>query len=272
MTTPRQNSLPQDQVPAIQPVPEGVHEDVCRALTQILGEGVDVHRCLAAQSLGRIGGAAAVQSLIAALLDEDEDVRTDAAEALAKLADPGVDLGAGEQLLENLLGDPCAEVKLAAIDALAALREGQAIPWLRRMVTGRDEEVVWDEEEFYSSGWDDWVDIQIRAVNALADLNAGEAVPDIVAAIWDEDAQDMTEAAFKALARMGQPGIEALACILKEDSVRLRRRAGAALAAVDAPEATVPMEHALGDLDATVRLAVLRARAARRPSRLQLRR
>lgn len=252
----------QDQAPAFQSTPDGMREAVCQVLARILGDGVDVHRCLAAQALGRIGGAVAVQPLVAALLDEDEDVRTDAAEALAGLADPQ----AGKQLLENLLGDPCAEVKLAAIDGLAKLQDGQAVPWLRRMVKGRDAEIVWDEDEFYASGWDDWVDIQIRAVSALADLNAAEAVPDIVAAIWDEDAQDMTEAAFKALARMGLPGIEALACILDEDSVRLRRRAAAALAATDSEEAAVPLDRALSDPSAAVRLAALRVRAAHFPA------
>ena len=72
------------------------------------------------------------------------------------------------------------------------------------MVKGRDKEIVWDEEEFYDSGWDDWVDVQIKAVGALAELNAGEAVPDIVAAMRDENSQDMTAVAFKALARMGK--------------------------------------------------------------------
>ena len=154
-----------DQAPVSQSMPDGMRDEVCRVLSGILGAGVDVHRCIAAQALGRIGGEGAVQSLIAALLDEDEDVRTDAAEALSNLADPR----AGQQILENLLGDPCAEVKLAAIETLAKLGEAQVIPWLRRMVKGRDEEIVWDEDEFYSSGWDDWVDIQVKAINGLAE-------------------------------------------------------------------------------------------------------
>ncbi len=258
----RQQPPQKDQVPASQSGPDGMREAVCQELAGILGDGADVHRCLAAQALGRVGGVVAVQPLIAALLDEDEDVRTDAAEALAGLADPQ----AGEQLLENLLGDPCAEVKLAAIDGLGKIQDGQVIPWLRRLVKGRDGEIVWDEDEFYASGWDDWVDIQIRAVNALADLNAAEAVPDIVAAIWDEDAQDMTEAAFKALARMERPGIEALACFLDEKSVRLRRRAAAALAATDSEDAAVPLDRALSDPSAAVRLAAMQARAAHCPT------
>jgi len=195
-----QSKAPQDHQKA--QVSRPVLDEVCRALSGILSDGVDVHRCLAARAFGRICAPASVQPLIAALLDEDEDVRTDAAEALSELADPR----AGQQLFENLLGDPCAEVKLAAIETLAKLQDKRVIPWLRRMVSGRDEEIVWDEEEFYASGWDDWVDIQIMAVNALAELNASEAVPDIVAAMRDENAQDMTETAFKALVRMEHRG------------------------------------------------------------------
>ncbi|GBE44171.1 putative lyase [bacterium BMS3Bbin10] len=244
------------------PVSQPVLDEVCQVLNGILSDGVDVHRCLAARASGRIGAPAAVQPLIAALLDEDEDVRTDAAEALSELADPQ----AGQQLFENLLGDPCTEVKLAAIETLAKLQDKRVIPWLQRMVKGRDEEIIWDEEEFYSSGWDDWVDIQIKAVDALAELDAGEAVPDIVAAMQLEDGQDMTEAAFKALARMGQPGIEALACFLDEDSVRLRRRAAAALAASGTAEAAGPLARAFADQSAEVRRAAMEALVARDPA------
>jgi len=244
------------------PASQPVLDNICRVLSGILCDGVDVHRCLAARALGRIGAPVAVQPLIAALLDEDEDVRTDAAEALSEMADPR----AARQLLENLLGDPCTDVKLAAIATLVKLKDRRVIPWLQRMVKGRDEEIVWDEEEFYASGWDDWVDIQIKAVDALADLNAGEAVPDILAAMRAEDSQDMTEAAFKALARMGRPGIEALACFLNEDSVRLRRRAAAALGACDDLEAEGPLERAFTDSSSEVRSAAMRALAARAPA------
>ncbi len=241
--------------------PDATVKDVCRAMAEILGEGVDVHRCLAAQALGRLGTPMGVEPLTEALLDEDSDVRTDAAEALSKLADSR----AGAQLLENLLGDPCTEVKLAAIDTLAKLNDKAVIPWLRRIVRGRDVEIAWDEDEFYDSGWDDWVDVQIRAVQALATLNAGESVPDIVEAMRDENAQDMTEAAFKALARMGKPGIDALAAFLGEESPRLRRRAAAALAGSDDENASQPLSRALADPAASVRMAAMGALAARKP-------
>lgn len=248
------------------PVSRPAAGEVCEVLSGILADGVDIHRCLAAKALGRIGAPAAVEPLIGALLDEDEDVRTDAAEALAALADPK----SADQLFENLLGDPCTEVKLAAIDALTRMRDRRIVPWLRRMVRGRDEEIIWDEEEFYSSGWDDWVDIQIRAVSALAELKAAEAVPDIVAAVRDENAQDLTEAAFKALACLGKPGVGALAAFLDEEPVRVRRRAAAALAGATAEEAAEPLARAFADPSAEVRAAALRARAALFPDDIRL--
>ena len=229
---------------------------VCTALGDILSDGIDVHRCQAAKALGRIGAPDSVPPLIKALLDEDEDVRTDAAEALLELADPK----AGEQLFENLLGDPCTEVKLAAIETLAKIQDDRVIPWLRRMVKGRDEDIVWDEEEFFSSGWDDWVEIQVRAVKALAELKVAEAVPDIVAAIDDENAQDMIEAAFKALAKMGPDGVEALAGFLDRTDTRLRRRAASVLATIETETAQDALARALDDPSEEVRLAALRAR------------
>jgi len=235
-------------------------------LSGILCDGVDIHRCLAAQALGHVGASDAVPPLIDALLDEDEDVRTDAAEALATLADPR----ASRQLFDNLLGDPCMEVKVAAIEMLAKLQDRQVIPWLRRIVKGRDEEINWDEEGFFDSGWDDWHELQVKSISALATLNAVEAVPDIVAAIIDEDAQDMTEVAFAELARMGEPGIEALAGFLIEQSVRLRRRAAVALAVADDDGAAEPLLRALADPSVQVRSAALRARAALHPADIGL--
>lgn len=244
----------------------GIAEDVCAALCRVLGDGVDVHRCLAARALGRIGHPAAAEPLIAAMLDEDSDVRTDAAAALGRMADPR----AGRQLLENLLGDPCGEVKMAAIEALVRIREREAIPWLRCLVRGRDEDIVWDEDEFFENGWDDWVDIQAKAVQALADFGAGEAVPDIVAAIEDEHGQDITETGFKALARLGGPGLDALAGFLDDDDERRRRRAAAVLAGADNEAAGGAVLRALGDPSVQVRLAAARALAARDPSDARL--
>lgn len=242
-------------------LPPANADGVVASLSRVLGEGIDVHRCLAAQALGRIGGRDAARSLIAALLDEDEDVRTDAAGALARLADPG----AGPALLESLLGDPCIDVKIAAIEALARLRYRPVIPWLRRLLEGRDEGIAWDETEFCEGGWDGWIDIQVKAIEALAEMGASEAVPGIVEAIGQEHGQDLSAIAFRALAKLGEPGVSALAEFLDDDSERLRRRAAAILAGTIGKAAASATARALRDPSYAVRLAAARALAARDP-------
>lgn len=241
---------------------------VCDALTAILADGIDIHRCQAARALGRIAGSSAIKPLTAALLDEDSDVRTDAATALVELADEE----AGDQLFENLLGDPTSEVKLAAIDALTRLGHADLVPWLRRMVRGRDEEIVWDEDEFYATGWDDWADIQARAVSALGKLGATEAVPDIVAALDGEDAQDLTAFAFRALSGLGPEGIGALEEFVGAATSRTRRRAVTTLSLIDDDRARAAVVRALEDSEPDVRIAALKgcAKAATHDPRIAL--
>lgn len=220
------------------------------ALGRVLRDGADVHRCLAARALGAIGGAAAVDALIAALHDEDEDARADAATALSAIAEEC----AGAPLLESLIGDPSADVKLAAVTGLGRIGYSDAIPWLRRIVAGRDPDIVWDEDEFLDTGWDGWTDLQIAAIGALAALSAAEAVPDIVAALADEDGQELDEVAFGALAALGESGAAAVAGYLDDANPRRRRRAAAALVSVGSISA---IRLALADADSEIRLAVV---------------
>lgn len=245
-------------------VPE--EDGVCDILCQLLLEGIDIHRCQAAQALGMIGGGMAVDALIKALLDEDEDVRTDAAAALVRIGDPRADA----QLLENLIGDPCPEVKLAAMTALSASKNDEVKPWLLRILAGRDEEINWDEEEFYTTGWDDWLDMQIKAIDALADLGVSEAVAGIVAAISDDDALDICETGMKALARIGSSGVAALAGFMDDRDKRRRRRAAYVLCRCDGPEAEKAVLRAIADPSAEVRLAVTRGLAGVNPADLKL--
>jgi HEAT repeat protein len=249
----------------IPPLPNSnttVKGDVCSILCDVLLGGIDIHRTLAAQALGKIGGDEAVDALIKALLDEDEDVRTDAATALVELADPK----ANKQLLENLIGDPCPEVKLAAMTALAASKNDETIPWLLRILAGRDEDIVWDEEEFYATGWDDWLDMQLKAMEGLATLGIEESVPGIVAAINDDEALDITDTAMKALARIGPSGISALAAYLEDSNTRLRRHAASVIASCDGPEAIKAVQLAILDPASEVRLAAAKGLAGKNPA------
>lgn len=234
-------------------------DQLCQTLCDLLDEGDDIHRTVAAQALGHMGYAEAVPNLIKALLDEDEDVRTDAATALKELNDPR----AAEPLMQNLLGDPCPEVKLAAIDALTSLRHAELAPWLRRMMKGKDQEIAWDENEFYDTGWDDWVDVQVKAIKSIAEFGDEDAVGEIVEAIDDEYAQDLSEVGFAALAKLGKSGIEALAKYASATDSRLRRRAVTVLGGLEGVVASTALSKALQDDAADVRVAAGRAIATR---------
>lgn len=237
-------------------------DDVCARLCEILRDGEDVCRSLAAQALGRIGRSEAADALIESLLDEDEDVRADATKALSGMADSR----ACGKLLDNLIGDPCGDAKMGAIEALGRARYSPAVPWLRRLATKRDDEIAWDEQDYYDSGWDDWADVQHRAIRVLGEMGVTEAVADIVTAMEDEFGQELTDVGFEALVRLGESGIGALAAFQDNDSERIRRKAAAILADADGPEADRAVAKALRDQSAEVRLAVLRPLAAKNPS------
>ena len=160
-------------------------------------------------------------------------MRTDAAAALAECPDPR----AADQLMENLVGDPCAEVKISAIRTLTALRHQPVVHWLRRIVLNRDPEIAWDDDELYGGGWDDWVDLQVEAIKSLAEFGDSAAVDDIITAMEDEMGQDLMEVGFAALVRLGEPGVVAAAGYLASTEETSRLRVVKHLAAVDTPAA-----------------------------------
>lgn len=236
--------------------------NVFETLCQITRDGMDIHRCIAARALGRIGDDAASETLIAALLDEDEDVRADAAAGLVLISDPAAE----KQLLENFIGDPCRDVKLSAIDALAKIGSTEVVPLLRRVVRSRDTEIVWDDDDYYASGWDDWTDIQVKAIRALGEIGDTEAAPDVVAAIVEEDGQDLDHVGFKALSKMGDEGLQALSDFLESNNARRRRRAASMLISTDTPYAEAALMKAFEDEAPAVRLAAGEALAKRNPA------
>ena len=232
--------------------------EVCDALCDVLRAGNEVHRCLAVQALGRIGNPRAVDALTACLMDEDEDVRVDAAEGLGLLGDGR----ACASLVSSLLGDPCSDVKISAVEALGRLGCRDAAPELRGLARQGDDAANRDDTEWLHEGWDDRLEIQVKAIDALARMGTVEAVPDIVDAIDDEMGQELSETGMKALARLGGPGIEALAHYLKATDGGLRRRAAGAMAGVDSEAARGALAGALQDDWADVRLAAARGVAS----------
>ena len=201
-------------------------------LTKILSDGIDVHRCAAARALGSMGLPESTGPLVAALLDEDPDVRTDAAFALGELNDPKT----AAKLMENLVGDPESDVKRAAIKALVAMRYEPVVPLLRKLAVSRaQEDVAWDEDEFYMDEWDSWVDIQMAAFDGLGVFAPEEAVPEIIAAMLDDEAQDLTEPGLRALARMGKAGALAIIDQYGQGDTRMCRRIVRAVRQSDNP-------------------------------------
>ncbi len=204
-------------------------------------------RCAAARALGRIGDAGSAPVLTEALSDPDPDVRTDAMAALERCARPR-DAAA---IRNSLAGDPVAEVKIAAIRALAGLRDSSSVPLLRRLVRGRCEpDVVWEEPE---GSWDDWLDVQVAAIRALGAIGASDAARDLIEAREDEAGQDLDHVVFASLAHMPGRGFAALCGFLRDGNARVRERALAALASVDR-KALRPLRDALaGDSHAAIR-------------------
>ncbi len=234
---------------------------VVTALSDQLREGIDVHRCAAASALGRIAEPDSIDALCVALLDEDPDVRTDAAAALGQFADPQT----ADKLLQNLIGDPCCEVKVSAMEALVAMRHAPVIAWLRRLVAGRDENIAWDNDEFYAGAWDDWLDVQLAAIRGLGQLGAAQGVPEICGAFHDEMGQDVSEYAIDALRLLGEPGAAALTQVFQDGDERLRRRIASAVSETSQLELQALQELCLNDDSVAVRRAAVLGLARTNP-------
>lgn len=225
----------------------------------------DILRVKAIQGLRTLApGAedARLDSLISALRDDDEDVRVDAAETLGLLKVKK----ASENLLENLIHDPCGDVKLAAINALVELDAREAAPVMRQLVNSRGEDVVWDEDEMYRDEWDGWLDIQIAAIKALGQFADADAVEPIMLAMHDAEGQDVDVYALEAMAAIGEPALPSLAMCAKS-SKRLRRYHTIRVASGLSDEAALPLlQEALDDKDNDIRLLAFEALLKRAPS------
>lgn len=229
-------------------VPPDPPSGAAEVIARYLQNEDDVTRCLAAKALGKVGGRAAAEALVAALLDKDADVRSDAMTALIRCARPED----AADIRRSLIGDPVPEVKVAAIRALARLGDRESIPLLRGLARDRvEEQVIWEGN---AALWDDWLDVQLVAVDALGDLGASEAIEDLQATRSDEMGQDLDDVVFAALARMPHGGVAALIGLLRDRAPRVRARALAALTKAS-PEILTPMIGLLlEDSDLKVRL------------------
>ena len=132
-------------------------------------------RAKAVEVLSRIGDARAVEPLITALKDRDSRVRASAVEALCKFGD-----ARAIQALTGLLHDGSAEVRSAAAEALAKINDPSAIDSLIKLLSDVDN------------------DIRQMAVKALGKLGDPRAVGPLVTALIDrhETVRQFAEAAL----------------------------------------------------------------------------
>lgn len=211
----------------------------------------DIIRLKSVQALRDLQASEQIAVLIAALHDDDEDVRVDAVEALGLLGNRE----AIPHLLENLTYDPCGEVKLGCIKALSALDAREMIPLLRGLVTGRaaSDSIVWDEDEYHQGEWDDWLDIQIAAIIALGRFGDVEAISPIVTAVQDDESQDLGPVAMEALGQIGEASLPTLGMFLQSSRRRLRYQAARALTQFPGEKAEQLLRKTLDDDDAATR-------------------
>ncbi len=190
----------------------GIGEPAVGPLLPVLEQSGEAGRRLAAEILGRIGSAAAVDPLVRALYVDDDRLRRKTIDALSAIGEPAV-----EPLIVLLAADD--DLQLAAIRALAGIGDAALVP-LRAALGARNirtragaaealDRLGWTPEDAgdevrYLIARERWSD--------AAGLGEPAAAP-LIAAFCGPDA-DVSAGAAEALARMGSAGVPSLVLLL----------------------------------------------------------
>ena len=149
-------------------------------------------------------GELAVDSLVNALEDEDEEVRSRAAWALGVIGSPrAVDS------LVSALEDPVRDVRVKAAGSLKKIGTHCTDALLQALQEGGDE-------------------LRKEAARVLGDIKDLRAVPFLVKALGDPDEKVRGRAA-NALEKIGEPAVEALQAALSSDDPNIRALAASIL-------------------------------------------
>ncbi|RKY41050.1 MAG: hypothetical protein DRP85_07295, partial [Candidatus Makaraimicrobium thalassicum] len=187
----------------------------------LLNDGVDIYRREAAVALGNIGDKRAVEALIEALKDENDEVRRYAARALGKISDER----AAEPLVQALK-DEDLRVRESAAEAL------RKIGWIPGNETEKAE---------YYVGLKRWHQVS-KIGNA--------AIPALI-----RELKDPSSARFarRILVKIGKPAMSFLISELKNEDKHVRKDAAEALGDIGDKRAVEPLIQALKDEDPNVR-------------------
>jgi len=195
-------------------------------LIAALGDGDEDVRRAAAGALGQIGDPRAVEPLIAALRDKNSDVRRRAAEALGKLRDAR----AVDPLIAALKDQNMYACKAAA-GALGQIGDPRAVEPLIAALSNENG------------------DVRKAAAGALVKIGVPAVEPLIAVLRWDKDVRQ-GQAAAGALGQIGDArAVEPLIAALKEEIRSVRRDAATALGQIGDARAVEPLIAALKDQD-----------------------
>ena len=175
-----------------------------------------------------------IEGLIEALRYHDSKVRRSAALSLGELRD-----SRGVEPLIAALKDENPFVRKAAALALGEIGDSRAA---RPLVEGLKEAFIWARTEDSPSGLHVWVDAQTSYYT-----------PQI--RTW----HDVGVMHQMALRKIGSPTVEPLAAELDDGDLEMRRCAAKMLGQMGDVRAVGPLIEALGDVDYTMRLDVVRA-------------
>ncbi|WP_028459444.1 HEAT repeat domain-containing protein [Chloroflexus sp. Y-396-1] len=208
---------------------------VSRLLRVLRGRRVEYSVCwVAARALGRIGDAAAVPELLAALRDADWNARRAAAEALVQIgaaAVPG---------LLAALRDASEWVRQVAASALGRIGDAAAVPELLHALRDANP------------------DVREAAAGALGRIGDAAAVPELLHALRDAN-PGVHEAAVEALRQIGAPAVPGLLAALRDAREWVRQVAARALGRIGDAAAVPGLLHALRDASEWVRKAAAEA-------------
>jgi len=200
-------------------------------LEQVVQTDTSTHvRIAALEALGQIGGERAASIAAIFVESDDSDLANAALGALGNIAHP-----AATQPLVKSLRSPHVDRRRQAAAALGQQRNPDVLEHLERSAAGDDQPAVFE-----------------AAMVALSKLATPEAIAGLIALTEDPVRR---EAACSALASVPASLLKHVARGLSHSSAEVRRAIVGVLARMKRREASELLRKALGDADASVRLA-----------------
>jgi HEAT repeat protein len=178
-------------------------------------------------------GAPAVEPLIAALKDENNIVRANAASVLGRINDTR----AIEPLIA-VMKDEDPFVRIYVVSALGQIKDAHAISAVISALKDEDAWVVKEAEEILN---------QIKDVYAIEPL---------IEALKDED-ENVRGWAYIALSQIGAPAVEPLIAALNDENINVRASAALLLGQIKDTRSVEPLLAAVKDESLDVRRAAL---------------